>query len=140
MLIATIGIVSNGLPGNKRGVGSATLESPEYSAKKSERQAVQSDKGTGRKFGPIVLNELLGRDRPLPESDVAEGEAEEREIETVFRRKLAGLRHVRKSERAGALKAARDWRTLALKALRKRRASKRYATWVSRQLRRPVPC
>jgi hypothetical protein len=141
MLIATTGIASKGpSPGSNRGAQPATLVSPDYPAKeKTERPTDQHDKSLNRKFGTAVLSELTERARSLPEPDAVEGEAEEIEIESVFRRRIAGLRHLPKRERPSARKAARDWRIRALKALREQRARDRQARRVHRQLSGPTP-
>jgi hypothetical protein len=79
--------------------------------------------------------------RPVPEVDVSEeGEAEEIEIEFQFRRKLAGLRFMPRLDRPHARRAAREWRTAALKALREKRATARYARRMLRRLQTPEPC
>jgi hypothetical protein len=92
-----------------------------------------------RRFEAAVLNEVVRRQGPPPESDMIEGEAEEIEIDTIYRRKLAGLRRLPKRERPHARKAARDWRTQALKALREKNAIERHARRRVRQLLRPEP-
>jgi hypothetical protein len=87
-----------------------------------------------RKFGVSVLREVMARDHSLPEPEIVESEAEEIEIQTVFARRLAGLRRLPKRERPHALKAARDWRQQALQALRERRALDRHQRRVRLQL------
>lgn len=89
-------------------------------------------------YGAIV--EVTGRLHPCPdlESPDDDGAAE---INAEFRRKLMGLRGLRRGERAQALRAARDCRFLALKALREKRARDRQARfllWRSR-LQPPKP-
>ena len=125
----TIGIASKDpSPGSDRGKRPAALLSPDYLAKeKTERPTDQLPHRVSRKFGAAVLSELTERDRALPESDAVEGEAEEIEIETVFRRKIAGLRRLPKRDRPSARKAAQEWRIRALKALREQRARDRLA-------------
>jgi hypothetical protein len=46
-------------------------------------------------------------------------------IELLFRQKLAGLRHLPRDQRLQALRAARQWRSLALKLLREKRNAMR---------------
>lgn len=141
MPIVTIGIAGNDpSPGSDRGKRPAALLSPDYLAKeKTERPTDQPLPSVGRKFGANVLSELTERTRSLREPDAVEGEAEEIEIETVFRRKIAGLRRLPKRERPSARKAARDWRIRALKALREQRARDRQARHILRQLLTPAP-
>jgi hypothetical protein len=55
------------------------------------------------------------------------------EIEAEFRRKLMGLRRLRRRERALALRAAREWRSFALNALRERRLRDRHARYMQRR-------
>jgi hypothetical protein len=57
----------------------------------------------------------------------------------VFRRMVAGLRHLPRLERQHALKAAREWRRCALNALRDQRAGRRRAREGSGPSRMPVP-
>lgn len=62
-------------------------------------------------------------------------------IEQEFGRRLAGLRRLPRRERAGALRAAREWRVLALKALKERKAGGRHARYLvwKAQLQTPRP-
>ena len=139
MPIATTGTASNGLaPGSDRGAEPAALLSPDYMARKSERPTDQHFASLHREFS-AALREVMGPGLPLSEVDAVEGEAEEIEIETIFRRKLAGVRQLPRSERPHARKAARDWRTQALKDLREKRARDRYASHTRRQLGQPMP-
>jgi hypothetical protein len=68
-----------------------------------------------------------------------EDEAAEAEIEAMFKRRLMGLRRLPRYQRAGALRAAREWRQLALKALRERRATDRHARHMLWRLGLPAP-
>ena len=61
------------------------------------------------------------------------------EIESLYRRRLAGLRRLSRHERAAALRAARDWRRQAISALRERRAAMRHANRLARRLRARSP-
>lgn len=70
---------------------------------------------------------------PLPDEQDDDGAAE---IEAEFRRRIMGLRRLRPYERAGAVRAARNWKTLALRALREKRAANRSARrmlWLRQQ-------
>lgn len=60
-------------------------------------------------------------------------------IEQEFGRRLAGLRRLPRRERAAALRAAREWRVLALKALRERKAGERYARYLAWQAQLQTP-
>jgi hypothetical protein len=81
----------------------------------------------------------VGRSRP-DLSFVDPDEAAEIEIETVFRRMIAGLRRLPRRERPYAVRAAKDARTLALKALRERRAYKRHGEYMLLKLKaEPMP-
>jgi hypothetical protein len=66
-----------------------------------------------------------------------EGDAAEIEIEIMFRRKLMGLRRLPRRERSQALRTAKEWRKLALKALREKRMRDRHARYMRRQQMRP---
>lgn len=140
MPIVTIGIESNGpSPGSDRGKGSAAPSSPEKPAMKSQSEADQHRFGVGWEFRTAALIEALARDRYQPDDELPEGEAEEIEINHMFRRRIAGLRRLPKHERPHALKAARNWRGQALKALREQRARDRLAKRIRLQLSRPAP-
>jgi len=75
------------------------------------------------------------------ESDepIDEGDAAEFEIESEFRRRLMGARQLPRRERAQARRAAREWRRLALKALREKRMRDRLARYMLRQMKRIRP-
>lgn len=67
---------------------------------------------------------------------VDEGGAAEGEIEAAFKARLVDLRRLPRCQRGLALRAAREWRQLALSALRAKRARDRqaqYALWRSRR-------
>jgi hypothetical protein len=68
-----------------------------------------------------------------------EDETAEAEIEAMFKRRLMGLRRLPRYQRAGALRAAREWRVLELKALRKKRATDRHARLMQWRLSLPQP-
>jgi hypothetical protein len=61
------------------------------------------------------------------------------EIEAEFRRKLCGLRRLPQHARVAALKAARDERFLALKALRQKRQVARHARYLLWRQQLPAP-
>jgi hypothetical protein len=67
---------------------------------------------------------------------LADDGAAEAEINAAYRQRLSGLRRMRRHERAQAVRAAREWRFLSLKALRDKRARDRrarYEIWRSQQ-------
>jgi hypothetical protein len=55
----------------------------------------------------------------------------------MFKFKLIGLRRLPRYQRPLALRAAREWRLLALKALREKRARDRHANYSLWRLARP---
>jgi hypothetical protein len=57
------------------------------------------------------------------------------EIEHMYLRRLMGLRRLPKYERPAALRAARNWRRLAMRALRERQAAERHARRLARRSR-----
>jgi len=107
---------------------------PDHPAKTIGDQADRPHLYVSRRFDAALLNEVVRRQATPPEPDMVEGEAEEIEIDTIYRRKLAGLRRLPKRERPHARKAAKDWRTQALKALREKRVRERHARRKLRQL------
>jgi hypothetical protein len=70
---------------------------------------------------------------------VDEDDAADVDIDTIFKRKLMGLRLLPRRERAQAYRAAKAWRRAALKALREKRQSERHARYMLRQLKRIRP-
>ena len=75
----------------------------------------------------------------MPLDQVEDYDAQEAEIERLFKAKLRDLRRLPRSQRALALRAAREWRQLALQALRERRVRERHARYMLWQLRLPPP-
>jgi hypothetical protein len=66
-----------------------------------------------------------------------------REVEAVFQDMLSGIRRLPRRQRAAALRAAREWRFLEMKALRDKRARERRGRYLAlrqlRQTRIPAP-
>jgi hypothetical protein len=62
--------------------------------------------------------------------DVENDDGAEADIDAEFKRRLAGLRRLPKRERGAVLRAAREWRIAALKALQARRACDRHARFL----------
>jgi hypothetical protein len=123
---------------NDRGTGPATSVSPAHSAPEIDKP-------------PKYLPALPSVSPPPPElrrsssvemEALDEGDAAELEIEAEFRRKLMGLRRLRHGERAQALRAAREWRSFALNALREKRLRERHSRYLVRRqsrVRAPRP-
>jgi hypothetical protein len=140
--MSLIGISSNGhAVGTRRGDRPVATPLPpaHHSAKTIGDEADRQHLHVSRRFEAAALNEVVRRQAAPPEPDMVEGEAEEIEIDTIYRRKLAGLRRLPKRERPHARKAAKDWRTQALRALRERNAIERHARRVIRRLQAPTP-
>jgi hypothetical protein len=71
---------------------------------------------------------------PIEEDDSAE-----LDVEAWFKARLTAIRRMPRCQRAIALRAAREWRQLALKALREKRARDRHGRYEAWQLRLPPP-
>jgi len=110
--------------------------SPGYPAKENNQQAETQPVAILAKFGSAATNEVTRRATDPIESDVFENETSgaEADIATAYRRKLGGLRYLPRSEKPHALRAAREWRRSALRALREKRAVERHARRKLRQL------
>jgi len=110
--------------------------SPDYPAKENNRQVEKRPVALRAKFGSAATNEVTRRAvRPI-EFDEFDDETSgaELEIATLYRRKLAGLRYLPRSERPHARRAVREWYRLALRAIREKRAVERHARRALRQL------
>jgi hypothetical protein len=70
---------------------------------------------------------------------VEDDDAARDEIERLFQAMLMGLRRLPRSARAAALSAAREWRQVALCALREERARKRKARFAALKRQTPAP-
>ena len=102
---------------NSHGTGPATPESPATPANEKDQQIRLPVEGApGSRF--------------IPAEPTDDAEAAEAEIEALFKCRLMGLRRMPRYQRALALRAARDWRQLALKALREKRERERHARYV----------
>jgi hypothetical protein len=90
------------------------------------------------KFAAAI--ELADRRNSMPDlGPDEEGEGEELEINAAYQRKLLGLKHLPRAERAAARRNARQWRKAALNALHEKRAGARHARHRLRQLRMASP-
>jgi len=120
---------------NEHGTRPATPASPANSANDKDRPVQSNASVPPSNFAPPENATRLGSDEGgfEPADDCAGGEAE---IEAMFRVRLMDLRRLPPSERAAALRAAREWREGARRALRDRRSGARlaqYALWRSRR-------
>jgi hypothetical protein len=114
---------------NDRGTGPATSVSPAHSAPEIDKPSEYLP------ASPSISPPEPELQRPsYVEAEIDEGDAAELEIEAEFRRKLMGLRRMRRRERAQALRAAREWLSFALNALRERRLRDRHARYMQRRL------
>jgi hypothetical protein len=127
--------------GSDRGIGPAPPRSPDYVARKIERSSEEpSDFCVRSSFNSRAVLEVTRRTVRLPELEpVADDDAAATEINDLFRRRLTGLRRLPRHDRSHALRAAREWRRLALKALREKRAAERHARHRLRQLQTTAP-
>ena len=76
---------------------------------------------------------------PIGPPPAEDGDAGETEIKAMFQGKLMALRRLPRHERAAALRAAREWLLLAMKALREKHARDRYGKYVQWRLQNPRP-
>jgi len=72
--------------------------------------------------------------RPADEDDAGEVE-----IKAIFREKLMALRRLPRHERPAALRAAREWFLMAMKAAREKRARDRYGKYMLWRIQAPRP-
>ena len=100
-------------------------------ARASDSGFTENDPGTGPATSASPAHLADESNEPFDEGDAAEIE-----IETIFKRRIAGARLLPRRERAAARREARDWRRFALKALREKRRSERHARDMLRQLKR----
>ena len=68
-----------------------------------------------------------------------EDDAGEAEIKAMFKGKLVALRRLPRRERAAALRAAREWFLMAMKAAREKRGRDRYGKYMQWRLQIPRP-
>jgi hypothetical protein len=123
---------------NDRGTGPATPRSPALSASDSdlpfERQVPL------RAFSQAAAVEITHHGAPLiPLEAMEEDGGEAAEIERMFKSRLKDLRRLPRSQRALALRIARECRQIALKELRERRARERHTRYMLWQMRLPPP-
>jgi hypothetical protein len=82
-------------------------------ARASDSGFSANDRGTGPATSASPAHLADESNEPLDEGDAAEIE-----IETIFKRRIAGARLLPRRERAAARREAREWRRFPLKALR----------------------
>jgi hypothetical protein len=90
-------------------------------------------------FSSAALIEVTFRAPLIGSEPLDEDETADVEIEMMFRRKLMGLRFLPRRQRPAAYRALRQWRFLALRALREKRAAERRARLKLGQQQRPSP-
>jgi hypothetical protein len=73
----------------------------------------------------------------IPLEPAEEYDAESAEIERMFKSRLRDLRRLPRSQKALALRAAREWRQLAKQALTEKHLRDRHARYMLWQLRLP---
>jgi hypothetical protein len=131
-----MGAQNKGSTENDRGTGPATLVSPAPSAQENDR-AIE--------YRPLVESKRGATETDVPRrampsiEPVDEDDAADVDIDTIFKRKLMGLRLLPRRERAQAYRAAKEWRRAALKALREKRLNECHARYMLRQLKRIRP-
>jgi len=124
---------------SNRGSGPAPSTSPVYPANKNDEAAEKRSNPVIRTaFRAATVLELPNRNEQLVREELSDEDAgAEAGIEADFRRKIAGLRHMPRHERSHALRAAKEARQLAFKALYDRRAAHRHAKHLLQRLRTP---
>jgi hypothetical protein len=131
-----MGAHDKGSTENDRGTGPATSVSPAPSAHENDK-AIE--------YRSLVESKLSATESelqllPMPSIElVDEDDAADVDIDTIFKRKLMGLRLLPRRERAQAYRAAKEWRRAALKALGEKRRCDRHARYMLRQLTRIRP-
>jgi hypothetical protein len=121
---------------NDTGTGPATPVSPTFSAHQNQKEEDQPTAVI--KLRPSA-NELTHRDiLPVDPIPGEEEDSPEFEVMKMFRRKIAGLRRLPKHQRAQAIRAALEWLSATMKALRDKRAyarHRRHMLWQMRRIR-----
>lgn len=127
--------------GSDRGIRPAPPRSPADQASTSERSLDRPTIGRARSaWHSAAALETARHAARLPELEpLEEDEGAVLEINQLFRRRLAGLRRLPRHQRTDALRAAREWRRQALRAVKQRRAAERHARHLLRQLLKPAP-
>jgi hypothetical protein len=100
----------------------------------SGKEPSANDRGTGPATSASPAHSAHEIDEPIDDGDAAESD-----IETIFKRMIAGARLLPRRERAAARREAHEWRRLALKTLREKRLTERHARYRLRQMRRARP-
>lgn len=126
---------------NDPGIGLAAPRSPARQASTIEGLSEgQSGRRARSPWAGAAAVEITKRTVCWPELEPIEAEeGAMREINEQFGRRLAGLRRLPRNQKAHALRAAREWRRQALRALKERRATRRHARHGVRQLQKPAP-
>ncbi len=125
---------------NDRGIGLAALRSPANQASTTEGLSEGSALRRALSSWSVAALENGRRAARLPELEpLEEDEGAVREISELFRRRLAGLRRLPRYQRAHALRAAREWRRQAFRALKDKRATERNARYLFRRQQKLTP-
>ena len=126
---------------NSRRVGLAALRSTDGQASKTEEssdeRAIDCARSAWHSAAALEITRRATHMLDLEPLDEDEGAV--LEINQLFRRRLAGLRCLPRHEKADALRAAREWRRQALRAVKERRAAERHARHLLRQSLKPAP-
>jgi hypothetical protein len=122
---------------NSHGTGPATPRSPARPA--SEKEEPIGFQSPVPVFRPAENEPIRGGSPFIPLEPIEDDDSERIAIEATFKYRLIGLRRLPRYQRALALGAAREWRQIALKELRERRARERNARYMLWQMRLPPP-
>jgi len=87
----------------------------------------------------ILSDGSSGSEPPVPPEPVFDDGSEATGIEQAFKRLLAGLRTLAPADRALALAQARQWRVLAHRELKEKRAARQAARRMLRAMNQPRP-
>lgn len=124
---------------NDRGSGPATPGSPSNHLANDKDQPVEFQAPLRALSSAAAIEITRHGADVMPFEHTEDYDAEEAEIERMFKSRLRDLRRLPRSQRALALRAAREWRQLALQALREKRARDRRTRYMLWQLRLPPP-
>jgi hypothetical protein len=127
--------------GSERGTGpAATPVSPAARLAGEIDQPSKSAVSIRAEFHAAAVIEASRWDTSFPDFvDQDEDSAAAAEIEAMYQVRLMSLRRLPRHERPYALQAAREWRQLAMKALREKSARERRARHMAWRLQRPAP-
>jgi hypothetical protein len=104
-----------------------------------KEQAIRIENSTRAQFNTADIELRRGGSFPIGPPPADDDDAAEAEIKAVFQGKLMALRRLPRHERAPALRAAREWFLMAMKAAREKRARDRYGKYMQWRLQIPRP-